>query len=131
MTSNEFHVSEKFQLTVLFLYIKAITRNSPDFSELLLWPDTQSFDIRGIPPGLEVLPLTQRYQTQLKKFRLKMRDRRLQVCSVQVTSLRLDQIILKSKFDFNNGTRIYKSIYSVMFYYFEGDLKHNFDFLIC
>ena len=34
--------------------------------ELLLWKDTQSFDIWGISPRLEVLPLTQKYQTQQK-----------------------------------------------------------------
>ena len=83
-------VIEKFRLIVLSLYIKAITRNSPDFSELLLWPDTQSFDIWGIPPRLEVLPLTQKYQTQRKGFDSKMRDRHLHLCNVEVTSLRLD-----------------------------------------
>ena len=118
-------VIEKFRLTVFFLYINAITRNSPDFSELLLWPDTQSFDIRGIPPRLEVLPLTQKYQTQRKDFDSKMRDRHLHVCNVEVTSLRLDQITLQPKFDFNDAICICRSIYSVMFYYFGGDLKYK------
>ena len=49
-------VIEKFRLIVLSLHIKAITRNSPELSELLLWPDTQSFDIRGIPSRLDVYP---------------------------------------------------------------------------
>ena len=52
------------------LYIKAITRISPAFSELSLWPDTQSFDIWSIPPRPEVLHLTQNYQTEQKEFRL-------------------------------------------------------------
>ena len=59
---------EKFRLIVFALYIKAITRISPEFSELSLWPDTQSFDIWSIPPRLEVLPLTQNYQTEQKDF---------------------------------------------------------------
>ena len=51
---------------------KAITWNSPEFSELLLWQDTQSFDIWGISLRLEVLPLTKKYQTQKKDFDSKM-----------------------------------------------------------
>ena len=75
-------------------------------------------------PTLEVLLLTQKYQTQRKDFNSKMRDRHLHVCNVEVTSLRLDQITLQPKFDLNNATCIYRSIYSVMFYYSGGDLKH-------
>ena len=82
-------VIEKFRLIVFALYIKAITWNSPEFSKLSLWPDTQSFDIWAIPPRLEVLPLTQKYQTQQKDFDSKMPDRRLHVYSAQTTSLRL------------------------------------------
>ena len=32
VTSKQFHVSEKFQLIIYALYIKAITRISPEFS---------------------------------------------------------------------------------------------------
>ena len=78
VTSKQFHV-----------YIKAITRNSPEFSELSLWPDTQSFDMWGVPPRLEILPFTHKYQTQQKDFGSKMPDRCLYVYSAQTTSLRL------------------------------------------
>ena len=127
VSSNRFHtcVIEKFRRIVFALYMKAITRTSLEFPELLLWPDTQSFDIQGIPPRLEVLPLTQKYQTQRKDFDSKMPDRCLYVCSVRITFLRLNQITLQPKFDFNNSTCIYTSIYSVMFYYFGGDLKND------
>ena len=54
-----------------------------------------------------------------------MWDRHLHVCNVDVTSLRLDQITLQPKFDLNNATCIYRSIYSVMLYYFGGDLKYK------
>ena len=55
-----------------------------------------------------------------------MRDRHIHVCNVEVTSLLLDQITLQPKFDLNDATCIYRSIYySVMFYYFGGDLKHK------
>ena len=47
----------EFRLIVFALYIKAITQISLEFSELSLWPDTQSFDIWSIPPRLEVLPI--------------------------------------------------------------------------
>ena len=76
-----------------------------------------SFDIRGTPPRLEVLLLTQKYQTQRKDFDSKMPDRHLYVFSVQETSLRLDQIALEPKFDLNNEACIYTSIYSVLFYF--------------
>ena len=82
-------VIEKLQLIVFALYIKVGTRNSPEFSELSLWPDTQSFDIWGIPPRLEVLPQTQKYQTQQKDFDSKMPSGCLHVYSAQITSLRL------------------------------------------
>ena len=65
---------------------KAITQNSPEFSELLLWQDTQSFDIWGIHPRLEVLPLTQKYQTQQKDFDSKMPDRCLCMYSAAIKS---------------------------------------------
>ena len=87
-------VIEKFQLIVFALYIKAITRNSPEFSELSLWPDTQSFYMWGIPPRLEVLPLTQKYQTQQKDFHSKVPDRLLYMYSAQITSLRLNHVSL-------------------------------------
>ena len=61
-------VIEKFRLIVFALYIKGITRVSPEFSELSLWPDAQSSDIWSIPPSLEVLPLAQKYQTEQKDF---------------------------------------------------------------
>ena len=43
-----------------------MTQISPEFSELSLWPDTQSFDIWIIPLRLKILPLTQKYQTEQK-----------------------------------------------------------------
>ena len=118
-------VIEKFQLIVFALYIKAVTRSSPEFSELSLSPDTQSFDIWGIPPRLEVVPLTQKYQTQQKDFDLKMPDRWLHVYSAQITSMRLNQVTLQPKFNLNNVTCIYTSICSIVFYYFERDLKYE------
>ena len=54
-----------------------------------------------------------------------MPDRRLHAYSAQVTSLRLNQITLQSKFDLNNAACIYTSICSIMFYYFRGDLKYE------
>ena len=102
-----------------------ITQNSPEFSELLLWLDTQSFDIQGIPPGLEISPLTHKYQTQRKHFDQKVPDRRLHVYLAQVTSLRLIQNTLQPKFDLNSAICIYAPICSVTFYYFGGDLKYK------
>ena len=99
---------------------KAITWNSPEFSELLLWQDTRSFDIWGISPGLEVLPLTQKYQAQQKDFDSEMPDD-ASMCIV----LRLNQVILQHKFNLNNVACIYTSICSIMFYYFGGDLKYE------
>ena len=72
LTTRTYHfqaipcVIEKFRVIVFALYIKAITRISPEFSEFSLWLDIQSFDTRSIPPRLEVLPLTQKYQTEQK-----------------------------------------------------------------
>ena len=105
--------------------MKAITQNAPEFSELSLWPDTQSFDIWGIPPKLEVLPLTQKYQTEQKDFDSKMPDRRLHVYSAQITSLRLNQVILQPEFNPKNVTCICTSICSIMFHYFGGDLNYE------
>ena len=113
----------KFQLIVVALYIKAITRISPEFSELSLWPDTQSFDIWGIPPRLIVLPLTLKYQTQQKDFGSKMRDRRFHVYSAEITSLRLNQVTLQPKFNLNNVTCIYTSVCSIVFHYFGRDMN--------
>ena len=79
--------------------MKTITRISPEFSELSLWLDTQSFDIWSIPPRLQVLPLTQKYQTEQKDFDSKMPDRRLRVYSAQVTSLQLNQVTLQPEFN--------------------------------
>ena len=62
VTSKQFHVS-KIPTNHFWPVHKTITRISPEFSELSLWLDTQSFDIWSIPPRLEVLPLTQKYQT--------------------------------------------------------------------
>ena len=103
------------------LYIKAVSRNSPEFSELLLWPETQSFDIRD-PSKTRSFTLDTKAQNAAKRFRL---GKSLHVCSVQVTSLQLDQITLQPKFDFNNATCIYTSIYRVMFSYFGGHLKYE------
>ena len=103
----------------------AITRISPEFSELSLWPSTQSFDIRSIPPRLKVLPLTQKYQTEQKDLDSKIPDRRLRVYSVQITSLQLNQVTLQPEFNLNNVTCIYTSICSIMFYYFGGDLRYQ------
>ena len=88
--------------------------------ELLLWQDTQSFDIWGISPRLEVLPLTQKYQTQQKDFDSTMLDD-ASMCIV----LQLNQVTLQPKFNLNNVTCIYTSICSIMFYYFGGDLKYE------
>ena len=122
---QQFHVSEKFRLIALALYIKAITRISPEFSELSLWPNTQSFDKWSIPPRLKVLPLTQKYQTEQKDFISKMPDRRLNVYSAQITSLQLNQVTLQPEFNLNKVTCIYTSICSIMFYYFGGDLRYE------
>ena len=102
VTSKQFHVSEKFRLIVLALYIKAITRISPEFSELSLWLDTQSFDKWSILPRLEVLPLTQKYQTEQKDFKSKMPDRCLNVYGAEMTSLQLNQVTLQPEFNLNN-----------------------------
>ena len=116
---------ENFRLIVFALYIKAITRISPEFSELSLWPDTQSFDIWSIPPRLDVLPLTQKYQTEQKDFDSRMRDRSLHVYSAQITSLQLNQVTLQPEFNLNIVNCIYTSICSIMFYYFGGDLRYE------
>ena len=120
-------VIEKFRLIVFALYMKAITRNSPEFSELSLWPDTQSFDIHvwRIPPRLEILPLTQKYQTQQKDFDSKMPDRRLHVYSAKITSLRLNQVKLQPKFNLNNVTCICTTICGIMLYCLGGDLNYE------
>ena len=115
----------KFRLIVFALYIKAITRISPEFSELSLWPDTQSFDIWSIPPRLEVLPLTQNYQTEQKDFDSKMPDGRLHLYSAPITFLQLSQVTLQPEFNLNNVTCIYTSICSIMFCYSGGDLRHE------
>ena len=107
------------------LYIKAITRISPAFSELSLWPDTQLFDIWSIPPRLEVLHLTQNYRTEQKEFNSKMPGRCLHLYSVQITSLQSSQVMLQPEFNLNNVTCIYTSICSIMFYYSGGDLRHE------
>ena len=82
--------------------------NNSDFnliSELSLWLDTQSFDIWSIPPRLEVLPLTQKYQTEQKDF--DMPDRRLHVSdSAQIASPQLNQVTLQPEFNLNNATCI-------------------------
>ena len=85
----------------------------------------QSFDIWGIPPRLEVLPLRQKYQTQHKDFESKMPDRCLRVYSAKITSLRLNEVTLQLKFNLNIVTCIYTSICSIVFYYFGGDLKYE------
>ena len=114
-------VIEKFRLIIFALYIKLITWISPEFSGLSLWPYTQSFDIWSIPPRLEVLPLTQKYQTEQKDFDSKMPDRRLHVYSAQITSLQLNKVTLQPEFNLNNVTCVYTSICSIMFYYFGGN----------
>ena len=106
-------VIQKFQLIIFALYIKTITQISPEFSELSLWLDTQSFDICSIPPRLEVLPLTQKYQTEQKDFDSKMPDRCLHVYSAQITSLQLNQVTLQPEFDLNNVTCIYTDLFVV------------------
>ena len=116
---------EKFRLTVFALYIKAITRISPAFYELSLWPDTQSFDIWSIPPRLEVLPLTQKYQIEQKDFDSKMPDRHFHVYGAQITSLQLNQVTLQPEFNLNNVTCSYTSICRIMFYHFGGDLRYE------
>ena len=108
-------VIEKFRLIVFALYIKTITRILPEFSELSLWLDTQSFDIWSIPPRLEVLPLTQKYQTEQNDFYSKMVDRRLHVYSAQITSLQINQVTLQSEFNLNNVTCIYTDLFVVSF----------------
>ena len=118
-------VIEKFRLIVFALYIKVITRISLEFSELSLWPDTQSFDIWSIPPRLKVLPFTQKYQTEQKDLNSKMLDRRLHLYSARITSLQLSQVTLQPEFNLNNVTCIYTSICSIMFCYSGGDLRHE------
>ena len=126
-------VIEKFRLIMFALFLKAVTRISPEFSELSLWPDAQSFDIWGIPPRLKVFPWTQNYQTQQKDFDSKMLDRRLYVYSAQITPppppppplFQLNQVALQPEFNLNNVTCIYAYICSIMFYYFGGDLRYE------
>ena len=125
LPSNSMCHIEKFQLIVFALYIKAITQISPAFSELSLWPDSQSFDIWSIPLRLEVLHLTQNYQTEQKEFYSKMPDRCLHLYSVQITSLQSSQVTLQPEFNLNNVTCIYTSICSIMFYYSGGDLGYE------
>ena len=88
--------------------------------ELLLWQHTQSFDIWRISLRLEVLPLTQKYQTQQKDLDSTVPDD-ASMCIV----LRLNQVTLRSKFNLDNVTCIYTSVCSIMFYYFGGDLKYE------
>ena len=88
--------------------------------ELLRWQHTQSFDIWGSSPRLEVLRLTQKYQTQQKDLDSTMPDD-ASMCIM----LRLNQVTLQSKFNLNNMTCIYTSSRSIMFYYFGGDLKYE------
>ena len=73
----------------------------------------------------EVLPLTQKYQTEQKDFHSKMPDRRLHVYSAQIIFLQLNQVTLQPEFNLNNVTCIYTTICSIMFYYFGGDLTLN------
>ena len=118
VTCKQFHVSEKFRLIVFALFIKAITQISPEFLELSLWPDTQSFDIWSIPPRLKVLPLTQNYETEQKDFNSKMPDTCFHLYSTaQITSLQLRQVTLQPEFNLNNVTCIYISVCGIMFYY--------------
>ena len=95
------------------------------FFELSLWPDTQSFDIRGIPPRLEVLPFIQNYQNEQKDFHSKMPDRRLHLYSAQTTSLQLSQVTLQPEFSLNNVTCIFTSICGIIFYNSGGDLRYE------
>ena len=97
-------VIEKFRLILFALYMKAITLISPEFSELSLWPNTQSFEIWSIPPRLEVLPLTQNYQTEQKDFDSKKPSRCLHLYSAQITSPQLSQVTLQPEFNLNNVT---------------------------
>ena len=105
--------------------IKAITRISPAFSELSLWPDTQSFDIWSIPSRLEVLHLTQNYQTEQKEFDSKMPGRCFHLYSVQITSLQSSQVTQQPEFNLDTVTCIYTPICSIMFYYSGGDLRYE------
>ena len=84
-----------------------------------------SFDIWSIPPRLEVLPFTQKYQTEQKDFDSKMPDRRLHLYSAQITSLQLSQVTLQPEFNLNNVTCIYTSICSIMFHCSGGDLRYE------
>ena len=59
------------------------------------------------------LPLTQKYQTEQKDFDSIMRDRRLHVYSVQITSLQLNQVTLQPEFNLNNVTCIYTDLFVV------------------
>ena len=101
----------------IFPVNKAINWNSP---ELLLWQETQSFDIWGISPRLKVLPLTQKYQPQQKDFDSKMPDD-ASMCIV----LRFNQVTLQPKFNLNNVTCIIHLFCSIMFCYFGGDLRYE------
>ena len=103
----------RFRLIDFSLYIKAITWISPEFSELSLSLDTQSFDIWSIPLKLEVLPLKQKYQTEQKDFDWKMPDRRLHVYSAQINSLQLNQVTLQPEFNLNNVTFIFSDLFVV------------------
>ena len=100
-------------MIVFALYIKSITRISPEFSELSLWLDTQSFDIWSISPRIEVLPFAQKYQTEQKDFDSKMPDRSLHAYSAQITSLQLNQVTLPPEFNLNNVTCISTDLFVV------------------
>ena len=105
---------------------KTITRISPEFFELSLWPDAWSFDIWNIPPRLQVLPLTQNYQTEQKDLSSKMPDICLHLYSTaQIASLQLSQVTLQPEFNLNNVTYIHISICSIMLYYSGGDLRYE------
>ena len=74
---------------------------------------------------LEVLPLTQKYQTEQKDFHSKMLDKRFHVYSAQITSLQLNEVILQPELHLNNVTCIHTSICSIMFFYSGGDLRYE------
>ena len=67
----------------------------------------------SIPPRLEVLPLTQKYQTEQKDFDLKMPDRYLHVYSAQITFLQLNQVTLQPEFNLNSVTCIYTDLFVI------------------
>ena len=89
--------------------------NNSDFTCVfwVIWPDTQSSDIWSIPPRLNVLRLTQKYQTEQNDFDSKMPDRRLHVYSAQITSLQLNQVTPQPEFNLNNVTCIYTHVFVV------------------